>query len=347
MTAPTVQYTSLEMIEAMKYATPSRTFLQEMLIKKSTNHATKWIEIDVVKGGQTLPAYVSRRADAEEVDRNDFGTKIHLIPYTNQKHTFTPEDLESRMPGNTIYENNPSSQINELVGNQLAELDKRIIRLEEKQLADAISNGTTVISGDGVSYTIDYGRDSGNSVALAGTAKWGGATDDIIANCEAANEQLSKPGVDGGVVTDIILGTTAASWFRKDTDILNYLDNRRVMVGEINPKYVASQDAAYIGTLNLPQLNADVWCYHGRYKNSAGAVTRYIDTNDAIFLDRTLRAEKHYSMIYNFKSGNFIGSRFPFMYNTEDGKRKILALESGPLNAVHQIDSTYRLKTQG
>ena len=346
------QYTVREMLAVMKYGSPKNTFLLDRLVKDTKTHMTKYVEIDVEKAGRTVAAYVSRIGPPEVVNKPGYDSKIHVLPYTKQRMTLTEEDLETRLPGQTIYDaGSPTDRRDELVGKWLAELDKRIMRREELQLAQAITTGKATIQGDDVDYEINYGRNAGNVKSLAGTAKWGGATADIPQDFQDAGMQLTKPGVDGGSPGACYLGITAAGHFIKEattdsTKLKNLMDMRRLVAGEINVKVLKDQDVTYIGTFRDVGIDVDVFSYYGRYVDSAGVEQYYIDPDDAIFINEALRVDKHYSKISNLKS-SFVGRRFPSSWVADDGSAEYLQLESGPLVAPHQIDSTYRLKTQG
>ena len=346
------QYTVREMLAALKYAAPKNTFLLDRLVKNIKTHTTKYVEIDVEKAGRTIAAYVSRVGDPEVVSKPGYDSKIHVLPYTKQRMVLTEEDLETRLPGDTIYDvGSPSERRDELVGKWLAELDKRIVRREELQLAQAITTGKAEIEGNDVSYEINYGRDAGNEVALVGTAKWGGATADIPQDFKNAGLQLTKPGVDGGSPNAVYLGIDASKYFideatTSDTKLKNMMDMRRLESGQINLEVLREQDVTYIGTFRDVGIDVEVFSYYARYVDENGAEQYYIDPDDAIFINESLRVDQHYSKISNLKS-SFVGRRFPSSWIADDGSAEYMQLESGPLVAPHQIDSTYRLKTQG
>jgi hypothetical protein len=330
------------LIQAVEDANPPSTFLQDLLVKKSTSHDTKYIELDKISKGNRIAGYVNRASDAQQVDKPGFDSRLHVIPYTKEMMTLTPEDLEIRNPGTTIYASgNPRSTMNRKMGEWLGELDKRIIRLEEVQTAAGLTTGTVVVSGVGESYTITFGRDAGNTgTTLTGTARWGESADDITQNLRDGAAQMRAPGINGGSPTVLLLGKTCAEKYMDDTALADKLDNRRIEQGTINPRQLAGQSADYLGYYSDIGLNVDVYCYHGQYVNAAGVDTYYIGEHNMYLINTNLRVEKHYSMIFNLKS-NFVGPRFPLMWVEDNGTKAHVQLESGPLVAFHEPNKVY------
>lgn len=347
-----VQYEMRDLLQVVEYNSQVDMFLRNMIMggQAGETHATTTIEVDVVRGGQRVAAYVSRRADPERVQKDGYNTYIHVMPYTYQEMVITPEDVETRTPGTTIYASgSPSSRLDYLMGRWMRQLDDRVARLEELQIAQVLTSGIQTISGNGVDYTVNYQRTAGNEVTLLAGDRWSEAsTRDIRGDFRAAAEQMRKPGVDGGDPTIVIMGSNAANNYIADQAVQGgLLDLKAVEAGRINIQYLAGQRATFIGTHRDAGITVDVYSYHGQYVNSSGVATPYINTNDAIFIRQGLMAAPHYSMISNFESGSFVGRRYPRQRIANDGKTMILTLESGPLMTVNEIDATYSLHTNG
>jgi hypothetical protein len=345
-----IQYNRRTMLRALEIASTTTTFLQDLLVKDTIQHDSKFIEIDIVKGGNTVVGYASRVDPVGElVNKPDYSSKLHTLPYTKQRMVLTSENLEKRLPGQTIYSNTSKQQAMAfLVGWWLGELDKRIIRKEEIMLAEALINGTQTISEPGNEYTITYGRDSGNNVTLTAGDRWSQATTrDIRGDFRAAQVQMAAPGVDGGGYSHVILGPNAAANYSNDLGVKEVLDIRKYNAGEIDFKVRRAQRATYIGRHTDIEVDCEVWSYSGQYKDSSGTNQYYIGTNDALFINADMRVDKHYGPIYNLNKGTFEGSRYPSQWTSEDGSNMTLQLESSPLPATHEPNGCYRLATNG
>jgi len=341
-------YSIIEMLEVLRTNQKPTTFLRDKLVKRTREHVTSYIQIDVTKNGLTLPAYVSPIGDAEVVNKPGFDSKVHTLPYTKQKMILRPSDLNTRLPGETIYStSNPGSRLDVLMGEYLAILDQRLEVLEEKQIADALMYGTCVVAGDGVAFTVDYGRDEDNDDQLTGNDRWSqSATRDILGDMRNAATQMIKIGVGGGYPDLLLLGTNAAGFFMDealtaDTKLNKALDVRRFEGTNINLRLLQDQKVTYLGHVTDVGISIDVYEYHGAYQVD-GVDTPFIDPDMAVFINTAARVERHYAMIENF-NGNFIGQRFPQNWIVDDGSAMVLQLESGPLVANHEPNATYAL----
>jgi len=337
------QYETREMLDALKIEPPPITFLQKMLVKREVTHDTTIVEIDTERAGQKLAAYVSRVGTGEAVGKDDFTTALHLLPYTRQVQTFTAADLANRVAGETIYEGSPSSRADMAVGKFLRKAGNRNDRLREKQLADAIITGKQTVSGKGfVDYEIDYQRNAScTGAALTTTSRWGESGATIVANLRAGQAVLTTPGIDGGYATDLVLGVNAGQNFVDSDEITGRLDYRRLDGGMISPTLLKDEFATYVGTFRDVGVSLDVWMYSGQYVDSAGSAQYYFNTNGMALINRSLRCETHYSMISNFKSGNFIGREFPLYWISENGAMATAQLESGFVVATHEPNKIY------
>lgn len=350
--APVVQYDMRTLLGMVEYSGRPSTFLLDMIMGGSApiTHDTKYIEVDVVKGSETAAAYVARQDDPEDVQKDGYESKIHLIPYTKQRLRIGVEDLENRTPGNTIYESGtPAGRRDELVAKNFSKLEDRIVRLEEIQVSQTLATGTCVVTGrGGLNYTVTYGRDSGNTVTLLAGDRWSEAsTRDIRGDFRAVGTQMRLPTVQGGSPTIAVMGENAGNNYISDQAVQGgLLDLRRVQMGEINVEYLASLGVTYVGRHVDAGITVDIYIYHKSYTNSSGVTTPYIDTDDVYFFRRGMMSAMHYSMIYNMRS-SFVGRRFPLQWVTDDGSAMVIQLESGPLMAVHEINATYCLHTNG
>ena len=343
------QYTTRDMLPAVEQSRPISNFLQESFVKGAPEeHDTDILEIDDVAGSNTVAAYTPRSGDADNLSHPGFNSKIHFLPYTKQRMTLTAKDLTERNPSETVYGGStPGQRRDKKMGKFLSIMTDRLDRREELQLAQAFTTGTAVIDAPGGAYTITYGRDGSNTVTLSGTDRWGESAEDMQGDFETAADQMLTPGIDGGYYTDVIMGLAAGRKWMKNETMRADLDNRRVINGEVNPRLVKDKFASYLGYYNGANVQCDVWTYFNQYVNTSGSAAYFLDTNDVWFINGSVRAEKHYSMISNLKSGNFMGARFPNYWIKDDGSAAILQVESGPLVAVFEPNKTYCLSTYG
>lgn len=335
--AEVVQYTTREMLDAMKQAPRPTTFLQDLVIGRRLYTDKTILEIDIDKGGETISPYVSRVGDPTPVGKDGFDTLLHAAPYIYDEITYTPSDGDQRTVGETIYQSDAQSNIDTRTADWLNKLQDRMIRREEQQVAEALQTGKVVVSGVGTAYTVDYQMDAGHIITLTGGDVWGSSTELKIDQFEAWSTLIQ----DKGAPTPewAVLDFNSAQLLRKDSVFLALLDNRRVKMGEIDFKTINGQRASFIGTLDAIGLNIDLYSYQGSYKNDAGTRVRFMNDDQLILGSSQARVDMHYAKIENFNAPRFIGRQFPQMGIEPKGKKGYVSLESGPLVGLHQPDA--------
>jgi hypothetical protein len=331
------------MLRAMVEMPPADTFLKSVLVNSAPVLSDKKeIELDKFVGKQGVAVYNSRVGQPTEVGKKGYTTDLHVSPYVNENITMTPQDFDTRQPGDNIYDASPQADRAAKTTMYLSDLNARLDRLEEKQIAEAITSGTVTVqnAAAGVDYTVDYQMSANNQATLSGGNVWGGASSDIIGNLETWGQRLSNKGY---VAADLIMDINAATLFRKDTEILNYLDNRRVEMGDLSPRRLAGQRASYLGTLSAVGINIDCWAYMGVYETADDTFSPYLDANRAILVGAGAEVEQHYGKIENFKT-SFRGRRFPNMWEENNGKVRYIGMESAPLAVLRNPNSIFSAK---
>lgn len=330
MDGTTTLYTPKQMLKAMKEMVRPDSFLRDRYITGTETTDKKYIELDKVASRQGIAVYNSRTGEPTEVKKQGYDTDIHVAPYIDEVITMTPSDTDTREPGNTIYEDNASSNKAAKTVAYLNELQDRLDRLEERQVFECLKEGKVPVQNTvtGVNYTVDYNMPAGNKIALTGDDVWGGNDSAILANIEAWAQILSEQGY---VAADLLLDIKAAALYRADSDILALLDNRRVEMGQLEMQRLKQMRASWLGQLDAVGVNVNVYCYFGGYETAESTFSRYMDDNRAIMVGAGLEIEQHYAKIENFGS-NFVGRRFPNQWGDSGrGKIQYIGMESSPL----------------
>jgi hypothetical protein len=336
MADPIGQYTRREMLELVRLRPRPTTFLQSMFVKREQIHGTKILEIDQIFGGRVSAGYVNRQDKGHVVGKGGFKNLIHIAPYVKELYDYTSSDVDERLAGQTQYESGPDP-IAAFISEALADIEDRIIRLEEAQLAEALISGTVTVTGKGVDYTVDFGQAVAHKIALTGTARWTESTGDIIGNLQTwsllpVRAGSKKPNV---LVADV----EAMELILANTTIKALLDNRRVDIGMINPREIAGQDADYVGHIAYPGFSLDLYTYQGeRVVVSAGTPTStpYLDSHRVILTNTEMDCRRHYGKIENLLCSGFRGKRFVNQWMENDGSTGHMSIESAPLIGLHE-----------
>lgn len=332
------QYTPRTLKAVLRQSRMPQMFLFNLFNKKEEVLTTSHVEIDVVKHGQKKAVYTSPVGDPTVIKKLGFTNNIHPIPYIYDSVPYSAKDTDERQAGNTVYDDvTPGDMISRVVADGLTEMRNRMARTKEFQLSEALQTGVATISGKDVNFTVDFQMEASHIIQNAGGDIWGSGTENKLrqlADGSALTRQAGAP-----AITDVILGVDAAELFLQDTDVLNYLDNRRVTMGEIDIKQVAEQGATYLGNISYLGLNVDVWSYQEQYEDDNGTFQYYIDPDMCLSGSTAARVETYYGKIYNLNHGSMVAKEFADNIVAPNGRKGEITLESGPLVAPIQIDS--------
>jgi hypothetical protein len=249
-------------------------------------------------------------------------------------------------PGENPYAHtSPGVQAAQAEAEALKELGDRFNRAEELMAVEALTKGTfTGRDKDGNPiYNVDFQMRPEHKPVLSAGEKWDGAgikKNDIIEQIrdEWIINRLSKNG--GKMPTDLVLGQKAGAAFLRhvDPDDQNSgISSFRVFRGEIAPRF---QDAGilYIGT--FPELaNVRVYVYSEWYDDPYDKQTKPVfPVNKALLCTRNGRYRRQYGRINHRKAPDFI-ARFPYIFETPNGKKSQAQIESAPIFVPFDIDT--------
>lgn len=342
MAIPVNEFTSRDMLSVMRQEPKNTTFLSSMFVGQRTTHSTKNINLDRVFGNRLTARYTNRHGDPAKLGRTGFSNIPFVAPYTYEEYEFSPSDLDDRLPGRTEWDVDPEENAAVFIDGALENLNTRLDVLEEKQVAEVLQTGELVVAGKGVSYTIDYGMAAGNKPTLTGGDRWSEAsTRDILGDLQSWADIIEDAGAPtpGMVIGDRV----SMGYVLADATIQAYLDNRRIEIGMLAPRYNPEQRATFIGTLNYPGLSLQLWSYHGTYDYIDGSgdkqSARFMNANTVVMTSSSMNFSYEYGKIENFNAPGFRGARFPSYVEAPNGKTRSIMMESSPLPGFNQPDA--------
>jgi len=326
--------TMLRQLEQMK---PAQSFLRDLFFQDTDIHDTDTLDIDVIKGKRRLAPYVSPKMEGKRVERIGWTTNTVKPPYVKMKMETNSEHLLNRTPGNTVYSDNmtPLARAAFQLGQDLRELSDLLDRREEYQCAEALNAGTVTISGDGLSYTVDFLMAAGHKITLTGTNLWSDSDSDPLKNLRTWRRLIIQ---DSGISPDVvILASDVVDVFLEHSRVAATLDNKRVDRGLIRPETLPNA-ATYLGYIF--EIGCDLYAYDEWYIDPADDTEKALVPAGKVWMGSTrARTTKHYGLIQDIENGDFAVSRFPKSWVVEDPSVRWLMLQSAPLMALHQSDA--------
>lgn len=328
-----MDYNVQTMLGYIRQTPRATSFLLDMLVKERNVHGTRSLILDQVFGNQEIAVYTSHLGGPHQVGKSGYSSLTHVAPYIYEEIEFNPEDADTREPGTTEYE--VVDSLDAQVSSALDELDVRVGRREEQQLAEALQNGTiTITNQEGESYVVDFKQAATHIIELTSTARWTeSSTCDIRGNIR---DWCQLPVLAGASLPNFIIGDVYATQLIKaDTNFTAQLDNRRIENGFLKPEVLAKYNATYEGKISGTGFALDLYTYQGTY-SSSGTSYKYMNDYTVVLGNTQAPVSLEYGKIYNLKAPGFRGKRFPNRWETQDGKHEFITLEASPLANLKQ-----------
>lgn len=331
-------FSTRTMLAAIEQIVTARTFLLKTFFPGFQQFESKSVDIDIIKGKRRLAPFVSPVLAGKVMDKRGMTTRSYTPPYIKPKFATGAQEILNRAPGEIVYVGGQSAaqRAATKLGEELAELDETITRREEWMAAQALATGKVNVVGDGINDVIDFSRAADHTVTLTGTALWTDAQGDPLKNLRAWRRKIIQ---DSGVAPDtVVLGADAIEAFINNAKVKDALDTRRVDLGQIDPQ-ILPDGVTYYGYIK--EVGLDLYGYDEWYIDDAGDEQPMLPKDKIIIGSSRSRNAKLYGMIQDLAAGaGFAVPRFPKSWVKEDPSVRFVMLQSAPLVALLQPDST-------
>lgn len=345
-------YETRTMLQAIEMMKPVRTFLKDTFFPIPDTFTTEHVDVDYYKGRRKMAPFVSPLHSGKVTEREGFTTKTFKPAPVKPKRIITAADINKRSMGENIYSvKTPEERAAEILARDLSELDEEITRREEWMVAQILFTGKIDIIGDGVNATLDF--DFTNKETLSGTDLWsdhskdaqGKYNSDPIEDLKQWRlDVIKKSGVNPNLV---IMASDVVSIFTKHPAVTSSLDNRKIVLGQINPQTLPN-GVTYIGSLS--ELGVDIYSYDEWYYDEVSETEKpMVPAGTVMIGSSNARSSFNYGAVSLTTpgTGNFVtyeGTRIPDSWIKKDPDARYLQVHSMPLPVPHEVDSWYVAK---
>jgi hypothetical protein len=290
-------YQTAVLMGAIKELHPVYTFMLDRYFGGADSAAvfpTEEVYIDYDDGeGDILAPFVLPMVGAVPMMREGFQTHKLTPPYISIKRPVTSGDITHRMAGEEITSTQtPESRARTLEMADLESLKKAIVRrMEWMAVQTMLDNKCTMTHvGDngkkGKDLTAQYYEGTDNPGTFTATKPWAAGTAEKPGSwLDGVSEQVDSMISAGREVTDLVVGSEVAKMIATDPWIKELMDNRRIEIGEIDPRWQQA-GVRRLGRLNVAGTELTVFNYTGTYqeKDNKGKKTtvNYFPTKAAV-----------------------------------------------------------------
>lgn len=300
-------------------------------------HDTEEIHFDRKDGAKKLAPFVSPLVAGKIMQERGFSTSSFRPAYIKPKTPLDPNRPLKRAIGERIGggELSPDARERIQVAGTLDDQVQYIRNRLEWMACEVLRTGAVTISGDGYqTVSLDFGRDSAHTVALAGGALWSAGTAEISDNLTDWSLLVAKNG--GSAAEDVVMDPDAFKAFIKQEDVAGKLDRRNLTDNQI-----AGGAAKYKGLTYKGEFDGfRVWVYQDWYANDAGVMTPFLPSGTVIMPGRDMLGIQAFGAIRDPHAGFRSLPFYPRSWMEDDPAQRVIMTQSAPLVYMQRPNAT-------
>lgn len=330
-------YTKM-IVDVYKEKPKPTNFLRTFFPTKTA--ATLEVSIEVQRGTEKVAVDVVRGTDGNRNQFSRSSEKIFVPPYFREWFDATQLQLYDRLYGATEITDAIFSQYINDVADHAVELQNKIERAYEKQIAQVFETGVVTINSG---TDIDFKRKAASLVTPS--AKWATAGTDVFKQFEEGCKFLRTVGKTGGAVFIAILGGQALTDLLGNDVFLKRQNLFSMALDAVNSPQMAATGATYHGTITAGSYKVQLWAYP-QYYDVAGVSTPYINDKKVVMFPENPNFKLAFAAVPQLITPNTmpkVGAFHIGEYIDPRGKARIVDVESAGLAIPTAVDTIYTM----
>lgn len=320
-------------------------FWLNLLFPNQLNFEDEWVDFEKIPSqGRPLAPFVMPLAQGRPIYKDRSRVQRFKPAYIKPKDPITPSRVISRRPGEILQRvpDSPEARYNAIVGD-ITQFHRTAIERTWEWLAAqaALYGAVTIESPDYPEQVIDFGRDAGHTITLGGGSRWGDAGVSILDNIESWMDIIHNAEF-GGMVTHVVVGSSAWAKMRKDAEVKDMLDiNYRGETGvTIQRGITPPAEVRYVGDI---AKGVQVWVYKDYYTVN-GVVTPFMDPRDVLLCGPGFNGYRCFGAILDPNANYQPLEVFPRMFVENDPPVTHIMTQSAPLMVPVMPNNTLRAR---
>ena len=235
---------------------------------------TPKIMVDYDDGaGNLLAPFVIPRVGKVPMARAGYETRELTPAYIAPSRPLSIDILEKRLAGESLVSTmTPAQRERFYLVDDLDFLDKAISRREEWMCVNTMLDNACTMEhiGDQADKHLDmiaqYYDGKENPGAFKPSEAWAAGTAAKRGTWyKSVCDEIDSLTAAGREVTDLVVGTDVADMIQNDPWVISMLDNRRIALGEVDPRWQPN-GVVRIGKLNFGGVELEIFSYKGTYQ---------------------------------------------------------------------------------
>lgn len=271
---------------------PNNFLTRMFTVKPGGIYDGEKVAIDIQRFGEKVAIAIKKCTGPNLNDIDIFTTKEFEPPTYGEAFPLDVCDLLNRMAGvdpHTAAHQGFASAIIAKMAQGFVLIDDMIRRSVELQASQILQTGKLLLTnknGD-TTYELDF-KPKATHFPTVGTG-WDQANADPIGDLESLAKVIRS---DGKVNPDmLIFGDIALRHFLANTKVKDALDNRRIDIGEISPRF-ADSGATFYGLVWVGAYRFEIWLYPETFEDpQTGNPVEYVTPDKVIMLSSRTRLD--------------------------------------------------------
>lgn len=339
-------YDTHELMGVIRTIKPVQTFWLNLAFPSVQTFDKEFIDFDVLSRGRRLAPFVAPTVAGKVMKQEGYTTKRFTPAYIKPKMVFDPNRVLKRLAGEAYTGAlSPEARRNAIVADMLATMEEMRQRRMEWMAANAVINGTVVVSSpDYPAVTVDFGRAANQTVALTGGNQWGQAGIKPLDLLETWAERMAES--SGFAPTDVVMGLDAWKVFRADADVVKALDtNFRGSSASLNLYEPAPLTPAQPWVMRGTIGGMRIWTYNDLFDNEAGVTQPLLDQKTVVLLNPAgLEGTRAFGAILDPYAGYQATEVHARNWIENDPAAEFFMLQSAPLTVVARPNASMAVK---
>lgn len=270
--------------------------------------------------------------------------------YIKLKDAVRPADMTTRRPSEVLGAKMSLQQRFDTRVAEVAAYHRRVIAMRKAHMAAKMITDATYTfnyeSEAGAAYPevlIDFGRAANHTVTLSGSF-WSDPDYDILNDIQTWMDRV-RDAENGGIVNEIIVGSSVAKLFGKNTKLKAQMDTTyrgndvNVRTGLIR---LSEMGLAYVGSLGA---GLDVWTYRDRVQQADNSWVELLDPKAVLMLAAGIEGVDAHGAIYDAEAmlaGETATELFVKQWTSKDPGEVYQMAQTSPLLVPLDVNKTLK-----
>lgn len=346
-------YNTVTLLGVVQQQVPETTYWLDNFFPREVTFTTEEIAFEDLPTDQRMAPFVSPWAQGRIMREKGRTSRTFRPAYVKPKHEVNPSKVIARRAGEAFGGDlTPEQRWNLAVAENMRAESVMIDRRWDWMAAQAVQFGGVTVEGeDYPAVYVDFNRDAGLTRTLAGTARWGQADDDPLADIRDLRSLAFKKGMSS--INRLTMGIDAFDLFFEDTKVQALLKDNTVSVNRTSDSTMSAfsggdQPVEYRGVLQGAngQGRIEVYTYAQQYEDYDGTMVDMIHPLDVIGTGN-IDGVRAFGAIQDKRASLRALPKFPKMWDQEDPSRTYTMTQSSPLMVPTNQNRSFRIRVSG